>query len=85
MRLCNNIKNNYGYEFGKAWRNRWVLSWRLKAASVGTLQMLFGSEFQTAEAAYIVGSGVRPTPFLFYPHPFYKGTLDTENSGPPPF
>ena len=34
---------------------------------------------------YIVGSGVRPPPFLFYPHPFYKGTLDTENSGPPPF
>ena len=39
----------------------------------------------------IVGSGVRPPPFLFYPtlfilpHPFYKGTLDTENSGPPPF
>ena len=34
---------------------------------------------------HIVGSGVRPPPFLFYPHPFYKGTLDTENSGPPPF
>ena len=34
---------------------------------------------------YIVGSGVRPPPFLFYPHPFYKGTLDTENSGPSPF
>ena len=34
---------------------------------------------------YIVGSGVRPPPFLFYPHPFYKGTLDTDNSGPPPF
>ena len=33
----------------------------------------------------IVGSGVRPPPFLFYPHPFYKGTLDTENSGPHPF
>ena len=31
------------------------------------------------------GSGVRPSPFLFYPHPFYKGTLDTENSGPHPF
>ena len=34
---------------------------------------------------YIVGSGVRPPPFLFYPHPFYKGTLDTENFGTPPF
>ena len=33
----------------------------------------------------IVGSGVRPPPFLFYSHTFYKGTLDTENSGPPPF
>ena len=33
----------------------------------------------------IVGSRVRPHPFLFYPHPFYKGTLDTENSRPPPF
>ena len=33
----------------------------------------------------IVGSGVRPPLFLFYPHPFYKGTLDTDNSGPPPF
>ena len=43
-------KNKNGYEFGKAWRNRWVLNWRLKV-SVGTLRMLFGNDFQTAEAA----------------------------------
>ena len=41
-----------------------------------------GQEF---DCKCIVGSGVRPPPFLFYPHHFYKGTLDTENSGPPPF
>ena len=33
----------------------------------------------------IVGSGVRPPPFLFYPHPFYKCTLYTKNSDPHPF
>ena len=47
----NKHKNKNSYELGKAWRNRWVLSWRLKAVSVGTLWTLFGSEFQTAEAA----------------------------------
>ena len=42
-------------------------------------------DFRDSCALDIVGNGVRPLPFLFYPHPFYKGTLDTENSGPPPF
>ena len=46
----NKLKNKNDYEFGKAWRNWWVLSWHWKL-SVGTLRMLFGSEFQTAEAA----------------------------------
>ena len=49
------------------------------------LQSKFMQATKMTNIIYIVGSGVRPPPFLFYPHPFYKSTLDTENSGPPPF
>ena len=55
------------------------------AYSYPLAQSTLAQDLNTTWWALIVGSGVRPPPFLFYPHPFYKGTLDTENSRPHPF
>ena len=49
-------------------------------------QNLWVNIFLKVPSLHIGGSGVRPTPFLFYPHPFdKKGTIDIEYSESPSF
>ena len=47
--------------------------------------LIFSVGVFAVRESIIVGSGVRPPPFLFYLHPFYKCALYTKNSEPPPF
>ena len=67
---------------------RWPLTPCLLRSHVWLYQRIIVSKSHDNTSMYvdyIVGSGVRPPPFLFYPHPFYKCTLYTKNSEPPPF